>query len=94
MKSLQDALYNWLSIKVVSDARPKDISAVETTEMFAAILKEEHGLSDVRVEKDFERWYFVHYVKDGEAQSMKFPIDLIDVMLNQIEADQERASLV
>lgn len=74
----------------MSDARPLDLSAVETTELFAAILKDEHGLSDVRVEKDNERWYFVHYMKDGEAQSMRFPIDLIEVILNQIEAEPDK----
>ena len=30
MGSLQDAIYNWLTIKVVADARPNDLAAVET----------------------------------------------------------------
>ncbi|WP_147531846.1 hypothetical protein [Bacillus marasmi] len=90
MKSLQDAFYNWLSIKVVSDARPLDVSAVETTELFATILRDEHGVSNIAITKDDERWYFIDYVKDGEQQSMKFPIDLIDVMLKQIEAEPEK----
>ena len=40
--SVQDSLYNWLTIKVVSDARPEDIAAAETEKMFLSILKEEH----------------------------------------------------
>jgi hypothetical protein len=89
MKSLQDALYNWLSIKVVSDARPLDLSAVETTELFDNILREEHGLKNILVKKD-ERWYIVQYEKDGEEKVSKFPIELIDVMLTQIEAEPDK----
>ena len=40
MKSLQDAIYNWLTIKIVSDARPDDTAALETTQMFEQILAE------------------------------------------------------
>ena len=47
MKSVQDSLYNWLTIKVVSDARPEDIAATETEEMFLSILTEEHGITDL-----------------------------------------------
>ena len=42
MNSLQDTLYNWLSIKVVSDMRPADTAAQETTEMFQGMLEKEY----------------------------------------------------
>ena len=89
MKSLQDALYNWLSIKVVSDVRPLDQSAVETTELFETILIEEHRVSNMIVTKD-ERWYTIQYEKDGEKSSAKFPIDFIEGMLTQILQEPDK----
>lgn len=89
MKSLQDALYNWLSIKVVRDVRPLDLSAVETTELFETILKDEHGVSNMLVSKD-ERWYTIQFEKDGEEKSSKFPIDFIEVVLNQIMLEPDK----
>lgn len=89
MKSLQDALYNWLTIKVVSDERPEDTPAKETMDLFEDILKEEHGLTNIKVEKESEM-YFVHFVKNGEEKSSRFPVDLIEVMLNQIKSEPEK----
>ncbi|MGJ7923105.1 hypothetical protein [Neobacillus sp. LXY-4] len=89
MKSLQDALYNWLSIKVVSDERPDDLSAIETTELFETILTMEHGINNIHVSKD-ERMYFVQYEKDGEEKISQFPIEYIEVMLNQIKAEPDK----
>ncbi|MFE8703691.1 hypothetical protein ACFYKX_24285 [Cytobacillus sp. FJAT-54145] len=89
MKSLQDALYNWLTIKIVSDARPDDTAAVETEQMFYEILTEEHALADIEITKD-EIMYYVSYKIDGESKSSRFPQELIDVMLNQINNEPEK----
>ena len=42
MNSVQDVIYNWLTIKVVCDARPKILAAAETEKMFLSILEEDH----------------------------------------------------
>jgi hypothetical protein len=89
MKSLQDALYNWLTIKVVSDERPEDGPAKETTAFFAEILTDEFGVKVQTVKKD-ERMYTIEFLRDGNLQQSKFPIDLIDVMLNQIKREPEK----
>lgn len=89
MKSLQDALYNWLTIKVVSDERPEDSSAVETTELFEAMLIEDFKLKNIEVTKD-EVMYYVQYEQDGETKKSRFPIELIEVMLMQIKAEPEK----
>jgi hypothetical protein len=89
VKSLQDALYNWLTIKVVSDERPEDFPAVETKELFEDILITEHGLKNIQVLKD-ERMYIVNYEKAGEEKISRFPIELIEVMLNQIKDEPEK----
>ncbi len=89
MKSLQDIIYNWLSIQVVSDARPEDIAAKQTAEHFWVMLKEEYHLESVNVEKD-EVMYLVKYTKEGIEKSYRFPVELIESMLEQIEQNPER----
>ena len=44
MKSVQDTLYNWLTIKVVCDARPDDTAAKETLNLFEEMLTDDHHL--------------------------------------------------
>jgi hypothetical protein len=89
VNSLQDALYNWLTIKVVSEDRPDDLSADETKKLFEAILTEDHGLANIKVTKD-EDMYYVHFEKDGEKKHSRFPVELIEVMLLQMRAEPEK----
>lgn len=89
MKSLQDALYNWLSIKVVSDARPEDTAAKETVKMFRNIVESEHLVTLLEVEKT-DDMYYVTYTKEGKKAKSRFPVDLIDCMLEGINEHPER----
>lgn len=89
MDSLQDALYNWLTIKVVINERPDDTAAAETEKMFYDILLEKHSLSDIEVTTD-EDMYYVSFEQQGERKKQRFPRELIEVMLNQIMASPER----
>jgi len=89
MKSLQDALYNWLTIKVVVDARPDDTAAVETFSFFDLMLKEEHHIEDISINKD-EVMYYLTYSISGEQKKSRYPIELIDIMHDQIQQDPEK----
>ncbi len=89
LNSLQDALYNWLTIKIVADARPDDNAARETYEMFDQILKLEHGVSNISITKD-ELMYYVTYTCNDEVKKTRFPIELIDVIYNQIAQEPEK----
>lgn len=89
MNSLQDAIYNWLTIKVVIDERPDDTAAVDTEKMFYDILLEKHSLSNIEVKKDDEM-YYVQFEHEGEKKKQRFPRELIEVMLNQIMQQPER----
>lgn len=89
MKSLQDTLYNWLTIKVVVDERPDDTAAVDTERMFYDMLVEDQGIKNIEVTTDAVM-YYVHYDLDGERKSNRFPRELIEVMLNQINESPER----
>ncbi|MCM2533536.1 hypothetical protein NDK43_15520 [Neobacillus pocheonensis] len=89
MKSLQDVLYNWLTIKVVSDARPDDTAAKDTTELFEEKLIGEHQLSNIEFTKD-DTMYYVTYLQEGEPKKTRFPRELIEVMLDQINQEPEK----
>ncbi|KAA0548079.1 hypothetical protein FZW96_10130 [Bacillus sp. BGMRC 2118] len=89
MSSLQDTLYNWLTIKVVADVRVDDMAAQDTVKLFYDVLTEEHGISEIAVKRD-EHMYEVFYVLQGEQKKTRFPVELIDVMLEQMEAEPEK----
>ncbi len=89
MRSLQDALYNWLTIKMIAEARPNDGAAQETYELFDGVLKNDHGVEQVTIEKD-EEMYLVTYTKEGQTKSTRFPTELIDCFLEQMEREPEK----
>ncbi len=89
MKSLQDIFYNWLSIKVVADARRDDTSAQDTEKLFYELLTVEHGVANIQFEKH-EELYIIHYLVEEEKKMMKFPVDLIEVMLIQMQDEPEK----
>lgn len=86
MKSLQDAIYNWLTIKVVLDARPDDTAAQDTVQMFESILSEEFNVQSHEVKRD-ALMYYVTAQQEGVTKEYRFPRDLIEVMLDQINQE-------
>ncbi|WP_071459309.1 hypothetical protein [Bacillus massilinigeriensis] len=89
MRSLQDSLYNWLTIKIVSDARPEDKAARETAELFASILADEYGVRYPEITVD-EELYYVQAVSKGEEKKYRFPRELVEGMLSQINNEPEK----
>jgi hypothetical protein len=89
MRSAQDALYNWLSIKIVCDARPDDTAARETLDLFEDIITNEHHLSGIEITTD-ESMYYVSYIQNSESKKTRFPRDLIEVMLRQINQEPDK----
>jgi hypothetical protein len=88
MKSVQDTLYNWLTIKVVCDARPDDTAAQDTLNLFEDMIAELH-LSNIEVTKD-DVMYYVSYQQGEETKKTRYPQELIEVMLNQINQEPEK----
>ncbi|MBK5481332.1 hypothetical protein JFV29_05200 [Peribacillus sp. TH16] len=89
MKSLQDALYNWLTIRVVCVARPDDSAARETEMFFMQMLKNDHQVIIDSVSK-IEPFYFVEFLIGDEMKKQRFPIELIDIMLDQIQLEPDK----
>ncbi|MFF2445992.1 hypothetical protein ACFVSW_02735 [Neobacillus sp. NPDC058068] len=89
MKSLQDALYNWLTIKVVFDARPEDTAAKETLEYFDEMLTSKHHVSNIETTTD-EMMYYLSYQQGEEMKKARYPRELIEIMLDQINNEPEK----
>ena len=89
MRSLQDTMYNWLSIKVVCDARPEDTAAIETEKAFYRILEEEYKVSSIQVRREEELYYITYKIND-EQLTHRFPCELIDCMLDSINENPQR----
>jgi hypothetical protein len=89
MQSVQDALYNWLTIKVIYEARPSDEAAKETYELFDGILKNDHGVSNVEIEV-MEDFYLVKFSQNEKERSTRFPVEMIDCFIDQIKMNPER----
>jgi hypothetical protein len=89
MRSLQDVLYNWLTIKVVHDARPNDTAAKETCTHFEEVLSSQFHVSNIQITND-EVMYYLSFQHNGEQKNIRFPRDLIEVMLTQINLEPEK----
>lgn len=81
---LQDALFNWLQIRLVSDARPDDRAAGETVDFFAEILREDHQLQDVRIVRTDETMVHIRYVQDGKPKTQMYDREHAEQLLHDI----------
>ncbi|TCS94657.1 hypothetical protein [Hazenella coriacea] len=85
---LTDALFNWIQIKIVWQARPSDRSARDTVHFFEEMLREDHQIEQLELEKKKEdQQYVVTYQKQGETESHTFPIETAEKLLKDILAE-------
>jgi hypothetical protein len=81
---LQDALFNWLQMKIVVDARPDDRAAIETRDFFEQILSEDHRMTRFEVIKSDGPFISIEYVVDDTVSEMKFPRETAEQLLHDI----------
>lgn len=85
MLQTKDAIFNWLQIQIVWDARPSDRSAKDTAKFFEQMLKEDHHVLDLTSSLDKEAaCYVVEYEQNGEKQKLTFPKELAQKLLHDI----------
>jgi hypothetical protein len=84
---LQDALFNWLQMKIVSDARPEDGAAKETLDFFNIILMEDHHLSDIKDGVEDGDKLYIQYVVDGESKKQTFDRERAEQLLTDINSN-------
>lgn len=82
---LRDALFNWLQIQIVWDARPSDRSAKDSALFFEQILREDHQVESLTKRKQKEAaCYEVEFEQNGNKQTMQFPAEAAEQLLNDI----------
>lgn len=81
---LDDALFNWLQIRVVADARPDDDSAVETARFFHEMLTEDHQLTELTYTVD-ETMYMLRYIVDGKRKTQMYDKEAVEQLLTAIQ---------
>jgi hypothetical protein len=79
----RDALFNWLQIQIVWDARPNDASAKDTVQFFQTMLEEDHQITDLKLEKCDDQ-YEIHYKQGSEEQKVTFPTEIAEKLLRDI----------
>lgn len=84
---LYDALFNWLQIHLVAEARPDDHAARETVRFFEEILREDHHVSEFRVDEEDETMIHVRYTVDGKTKRQMFDKESAAQMLTDLNAD-------
>lgn len=82
----RDALFNWLQIQVVWEARPNDRSAHDTATFFEEMLREDHGVTQLVKERE-QDVYRVQMVRDGHEESHTFPCEAVDKLLHDIQSE-------
>lgn len=84
--NLQDALFNWLQISIVAEARPEDRAAGETRDFFEVILREDHQLTGFSYSAD-ESFYRIQYETAGEQRTQRFDREAAEKLLEDIQSN-------
>ncbi|MBN3525938.1 hypothetical protein [Paenibacillus apiarius] len=88
MMKLQVALFNWLQIHIVSEARPEDHAAKETLHFFTDILREDHHLSSFQASLEEEReQYVITYQCNGGLYTQEVDRDEAERLWKDIESN-------
>ena len=82
--TLKDALFNWLQIKLVAEARPDDRAARDTLDFFEEILREDHQLAGFRIAEKNDTSILVEYETGGQVKQIPFDRELAGQLLDGI----------
>jgi len=81
---MEKAIFNWLQIAVVHEARPEDKAAEKTSAFFKEILREDHQLDKVSYERD-DFHYIVTYEREGKVEKKTFATSTVEKLIEDIE---------
>ncbi|WNC12866.1 hypothetical protein [Brevibacillus brevis] len=82
----EDALFNWLQIQVVADARPDDRSAWDTAAFFTELLREDHQVTGLTYRLEGP-WYVVEGRVEEASWEGRYPAEAVESLLHAIESE-------
>jgi hypothetical protein len=83
---LEDALFNWMQMKIVAEARQDDLAAEETWQFFEEMLREDHAVSSFEMTKD-DTMVHIDYVVDGTKKKLMFHRESAEQLLYDINSN-------
>ena len=83
----EDALFNWLQIQIVAEARPDDHAAKETRDFFLEILTEDHGVTSIAIEQKDDTMIHVRYEREGRGKKQLVPREAGEQLLADISSN-------
>jgi hypothetical protein len=86
---LQDALFNWLQIYLVAEARPEDNAAKETVKFFDHILKEDHGVTEYSITAFDATMIHIRYTVQGKTKMQMFSREQAEQFLADMDSDSK-----
>lgn len=84
---LDDALYNWLQIRIVADARPDDQAAKDTADFFTAMLTEDHQIERLLIRPKGDELIQIVYTKEGVEHTKTYDRGMSEQLLHDINAN-------
>jgi hypothetical protein len=80
---LQDALFNWLQIQIVWEARPSDRSAQDTVLFFEKILQEDYQVMNIKKEVD-QKHFVLRFLQGEEEKTVSFLREFAEKLLRDL----------
>jgi hypothetical protein len=80
----RDALFNWLQMKIVAEARPTDQAAKETMDFFYVILTEDLHIHEITVHQENDVSYVVHYEQEHHKHTLRIDREAVEKLLADI----------
>lgn len=84
---LRDALFNWVQMAIVAEARPDDQAARDTREFFEQILREDHGLSLFHIDQKDDTMIYIRYEHEGKSKQQMFDRESSEKLLDDIRSN-------
>ncbi|MFE5319899.1 hypothetical protein ACFQ88_14430 [Paenibacillus sp. NPDC056579] len=83
---LEDAFFNWLQMKIVSEARPDDRAAEDTRLFFEEILREDHSVTSYQITDDDSKIVITYQIGE-EVKKLQFEKEYAEQLLTDINSN-------
>lgn len=82
-----DAIFNWLQIKLVADGRPHDQAAKDTEQFFWELLQEDHRVSELKIVRTDDTMIHISYTQDDKTKKLFYDREHAEQLLQEINAE-------
>lgn len=79
-----EAIFNWLQIEIVREARPSDRSAKDTALFFEEMLREDHQVVSICKKRVGDVYHVDFQVEGQELETLQFPREVAEKLLQDI----------